>query len=356
MEFGLFDHMDHGPGTLAQDYETRLRLAEAAEAQGFTRLHITEHHGTPLSVSPSPSVFLAALSQRTRRLRFGPLVYPLPLYDPLRLAEEICMLDQLSGGRFELGVGRGASPYELAFMGMNAAEAQPRFDEALELLLLALRSQGSRIRFDGAFYQAHGVPVTMAPVQEPYPPLWYGATRVESIPRLAARGFNIVSSHAAAPMRALTDAYRAAWNSEATLPRSGEATLPRSGEATLPRMGINRHTVVAETDAAAMALARRAYAAWHRSFTHVWRLLDAMPHTRVFPDDVETLIARGQALVGSPATVRAALALQVTQSGCNYVVVRFCFGDMTADEALGSQALFAREVMGEFAQQAVAAE
>ena len=340
MEFGLFDHMDHGPGSFAQDYETRLRLAEAAEAQGFARFHITEHHGTPLSVSPSPSVFLAALSQRTRRLRFGPLVYPLPLYHPLRLAEEICMLDQLSGGRFELGVGRGASPYELAFMGMNAAEAQPRFDEALELLLLALRSQGSRIRFDGAFYQAHDVPVTMAPQQAPHPPLWYGATRVESIPRLAARGFNIVSSHAAGPMRELTDAYRAAWTQGAPL----------------PRMGINRHTVVAETDAAAMALARRAYAAWHRSFTHVWRLLDAMPHTLVFPDDVETLIARGQALVGSPATVRAALARQVAESGCNYVVVRFCFGDMTADEALGSQAIFAREVMGEFAQLPEAAE
>lgn len=340
MEFGLFDHMDRGPGTLAQDYETRLRLAETAEAQGFTRYHITEHHGTPLSVAPSPSVFLAALSQRTRRLRFGPLVYPLPLYHPLRLAEEVCMLDQLSGGRLELGVGRGASPYELGFMGMDAAEAQPRFDEALELLLLALRSPGERIRYDGRFYTAQDVPVTMAPVQASHPPLWYGATRVESIPHLAARGFNIVSSHAALPMRALTDAYRAAW----------------AGEGPLPRMGVNRHTVVAETDAAALSLARRAYGAWHRSFTHVWRLLDAMPHTLVFPDDVETLIARGQALVGSPATVRAALARQVAESGCNYVVVRFCFGDMTADEALGSQALFAREVMGEFAQLAVAAE
>ncbi len=325
MEFGLFDHMDRGPGALAADYETRLALAVAGEAQGFARLHVTEHHGTPLSVAPSPSVFLAALSQRTKTLRFGPLVYPLPLYHPLRLAEEICMLDQLSGGRLELGVGRGASPHELGFMGLDAAEAPARFAEALELLLLALRSPGQRISYDGKFHHADQVPVQMQCVQSPHPPLWYGVTRVESMPGLAQRGFNVVTSHAAPAARPLFDAYRAA----------GGAGL----------VGINRHTVVAATDAQALALARRAYAAWHQSFTHVWRMLGAMPHTLVFPDDVETLIERGQALVGSPETVRAALARQIDESACNYVVTRFCFGDMTPSEAMESQALFAREVM-----------
>ena len=100
MQFGLFDHMDRGPGSLAEDYEHRLRLAAAGEELAFTRFHTTEHHGTPLSVAPSPSLFFAAMAQRTRRMRFGPLVYTLPLYHPLRLAEEIAMLDQMSGGRF----------------------------------------------------------------------------------------------------------------------------------------------------------------------------------------------------------------------------------------------------------------
>ena len=74
---------------------------------------MSEHHSTPLNLTPSPSVFLAAVAQRTKRLRLGALVYVLPAHHPLRLAEEICMLDHLSHGRAEIGVGRGVSPFEL---------------------------------------------------------------------------------------------------------------------------------------------------------------------------------------------------------------------------------------------------
>jgi alkanesulfonate monooxygenase SsuD/methylene tetrahydromethanopterin reductase-like flavin-dependent oxidoreductase (luciferase family) len=332
MEFGLFDHMDHGAGTVAEDFEHRLRLAEAGEALGFTRFHGTEHHGTPLSVAPSPSLLMAALSQRTTRLRFGPLVWNLPLYNPLRLAEEIAMLDQLSGGRLEMGVGRGASPIELRLHGVAPEEAEARFEEGLALILAALGAAGGQLDFQGRFYRAEALPVTIGPVQAPHPPLWYGITRGQSVPRVARQRMNIVTSHDAATFRPITDAYRA---------------LIPPGEA-LPLMGINRHTVVAETDAAAMALARRAYAAWHLSFTHLWRLKGGAPHTLMFPPDVEALLASGKALVGSPATVRAQLSRQIQASGCNYVLLRFAFGDMGAGESLASQALFAREVMAEF--------
>ena len=105
--FGIFDHVDRGDEPLAALFAHRLQLAEAADAAGFRTYHVAEHHATRLGMAPSPGIFLAALAQRTRRLRFGPLVYLLPLYAPLRLIEEVCMLDQLSGGRFELGVGRG---------------------------------------------------------------------------------------------------------------------------------------------------------------------------------------------------------------------------------------------------------
>src|SRR6266478_9233686 len=79
----------------------------------------------------SPSVFLAAVAQRTRRLRFGPLVYALPLYHPIRLIEEICMLDQISGGRLEIGFGRGASSIETSFYGLDPAKAQQIYAEGL---------------------------------------------------------------------------------------------------------------------------------------------------------------------------------------------------------------------------------
>ena len=333
MQFGLFDHMDRGPGTLAEDYEHRLRLAEAGEALGFTRFHATEHHGTPLSVAPSPSLFFAALAQRTRRMRFGPMVYTLPLYHPLRLAEEIAMLDQMSGGRFELGVGRGVSPHEVAFHGLDPAETQPRYEEALRLIMLVLRSQGQEVSFKGRFYNADAVPIVLGPVQLPHPPLWYGIGRQEAVPWLALNQINLVSSTASAAMRSITDSYRAHW----------------AGDGAMPLLGMNRHTVVADTDAEALAIGRRAYAAWHRSFTFVWRRKGGTPHTMMFPEDFDTLLAQGKAICGSPATVRGQLAAQLRESGCNYMLTRFAFGDIRAEESLAGQRLFGREVMGEFA-------
>src|SRR5687767_6138477 len=98
MKFGVFDHMDNSGVPLRQQYEERLQLVEAYDRLGFHAYHLAEHHGTPLGLAPSPGVFMAAVSQRSSRLRFGPLVYSLPLYHPIRLIEEICMLDHLSGG------------------------------------------------------------------------------------------------------------------------------------------------------------------------------------------------------------------------------------------------------------------
>src|SRR6188508_2381462 len=128
MEFGIFDHLDRSPSSLADYYEERLAIVELFDRTGFHAYHLAEHHATPLGMAPSPSVFLAAVAQRTRRLRFGPLVYTLNLYHPLRLIDEICMLDQMSGGRLELGVGRGVSPHETAYFGVDPKVGQERFE------------------------------------------------------------------------------------------------------------------------------------------------------------------------------------------------------------------------------------
>jgi alkanesulfonate monooxygenase SsuD/methylene tetrahydromethanopterin reductase-like flavin-dependent oxidoreductase (luciferase family) len=104
MQFGIFDQNDRGPYELGEQYEKRLRLIEFYDTAGFRTYHMSEHHATPLSQTPSPSVFLAAVAQRTRRIRLGALVYVLPAHHPLRLAEEMCMLDHLSRGRLEVGM------------------------------------------------------------------------------------------------------------------------------------------------------------------------------------------------------------------------------------------------------------
>ena len=122
LEFGIFDHVDRHDQPLTAFYEDRLKLMEAYDRAGIYGYHCAEHHSTPLGMAPSPSVYLAAIGQRTKRLRFGPLVYTLALYHPLRLAEEICMLDQMSRGRLQLGLGAGAVWIEQQIYGVDPAE------------------------------------------------------------------------------------------------------------------------------------------------------------------------------------------------------------------------------------------
>src|SRR6516162_5891209 len=168
MEFGVFDHLDRDDQALGDFYRARLEIVEAYDRLGFYGYHLAEHHATPLGMAPSPSVFLAAVAQRTRRLRFGPLVYALPLYHPLRLIEEICMLDQMSGGRLEIGFGRGSSPSELVYYGQDPALAQKIYAEALELVLQGLTQPV--LIFHGEFFHVDDVPMELAPLQKPHPP------------------------------------------------------------------------------------------------------------------------------------------------------------------------------------------
>src|SRR5215472_3103586 len=106
MRVGIFDHLDRSDVKLTQFYEERLQLIEAADELGIDSYHLAEHHWNPVGMAPLPGVFLGAAATRTKRIRLGPLAYALAFHNPLILAEEVCMLDHLSGGRFDLGVGR----------------------------------------------------------------------------------------------------------------------------------------------------------------------------------------------------------------------------------------------------------
>ena len=110
MRFGIFDHMERRDQPLSELYEDRLNMVEAAETMGFWCYHKAEHHFTNLDVAPSSNVFFSAAAQRTERIRFGSLVFLLPLYNPARLLEEICTLDQMTKGRLAGGVGNGINP------------------------------------------------------------------------------------------------------------------------------------------------------------------------------------------------------------------------------------------------------
>jgi alkanesulfonate monooxygenase SsuD/methylene tetrahydromethanopterin reductase-like flavin-dependent oxidoreductase (luciferase family) len=330
MKFGVFDHLDASGAPLAEFYENRLRLAEAYDRVGIHALHIAEHHATPLGMAPSPSVFLSAVAQRTKRLRFGPLVYTLALYHPLRLADEICMLDQLSGGRLELGVGRGVSPIEIEHFGFDPARSQAMYVEAYQVILKAMRERV--LTFEGEYYRFKDVPQQLAPLQRPHPPIWYGLSNPESAEFAADNRFNVVSNAAPKAVRVITDRYRAEWAKKGNDP------------ARIPFMGMARHVVIADSDAEAMALARRAYARWWEGFIYLWRLRGVKPPFTTYTEDFDAVLANGQAIAGSPATVRDAIAAQAKEAGLNYFLLRFAFGDLTLQESLRSVELFSRHV------------
>lgn len=330
IQFGVFDHMDRGEMPLADQFEQRLQLAEAYEAAGFDRLHIAEHHSTPLGMAPSPGIFLSAVAQRTRRLRFGPLVYPIKLYHPLRLTEEICMLDHLSRGRFEFGIGKGASSIELSLYSVDPANTEKQFAEAWTVIRQALTQDN--VNFEGEFYRFSNVPVELKPLQRPHPAIWYGVSRPDGAERAAHKNYNIVCNLPPKAAKAVVDAYRSTW------------AATNNPDAAMPRVGIGRFLVVAETDAEARAIATRAFPRWQKSFLSLWERKGRAPPVRL-PDRFEDVEEAGIGVAGSPSKVRDALCHHVQQSGVNYLVGRFAFGDLCLEESLRSARLFSDHVM-----------
>jgi alkanesulfonate monooxygenase SsuD/methylene tetrahydromethanopterin reductase-like flavin-dependent oxidoreductase (luciferase family) len=330
LEFGVFDHVDRNDLPLQQFYEDRLKLMEAYDRAGIYGYHCAEHHSTPLGMSPSPSVYLAAIAQRTRRLRFGPLVYTLALYHPLRLAEEICMLDQMSRGRLMVGVGKGISPIEVGYYGVDWTKADKMFAEAMTIIRQALTRK--TVDFEGEFYRYKNVPMELSPCQQPHPPFWYGVITPDSGERSARAGYNIVANAPSKVFRTISERYRAAYQ-------------PPPGGGEYPKLGINRFLMVAETEAEALSIARRAYRRWWASFMKLWHQHNMPPVNVVYPPEIDGQIEDGRAVVGTPETVLHTLRAHVAESGANYLVTRFAYGDMTLNESLKSLDLFQRHVM-----------
>ncbi len=335
LNFAIFDHLDSDGGPLGRFFEERLRLLELIERSGFYGYHLAEHHSTPLGMASSPSVFLASAIQRTRTIRLGALVYVLPLYHPLRLYEEICMLDHLSGGRLTVGVGRGGALIEHQRFGVDPAQAPAMYQEAFAVLMRAFETDV--LDFEGRFYNYKDYLVQAKPVQRPHPPIWYGAPHADAIAWAAPRSINVVSLGPAARARAISDRYRQEWK-----------RLGRDGSA-LPGIGITRHIVVAETDDAALTIAGAAYPRWRDAIEFLWRRTNAdFVLKEIYPRDFVALERIGHGIAGSPATVRDYLVRLREETGVNTVLCQIVFGDMRFDDAARSIGLFGREIIPAF--------
>jgi len=336
MKFGVFDHLDDAGVPLETLYENRLRLTEAYDRAGMYAYHVAEHHATPLGLAPSPSVYLSAVSQRTKNLRFGPMVYCLPLYHPIRLIEEICMLDRLSNGRLQLGVGRGVSPRETAAYSIDHNETGKIYHEAYQLLIKGLTSD--ELNFTGKYYNVKDVTMVLKPLQKPHPPLWYGLIFPEQATWPAANDVNIIMLGMRQAIRAVVDRFHEERKKAGKDPNK------------VPMIGVTRHVVVAETDKAALEIARRGYLKWVNSFYWIWDKFGDDPHIRhIYPATFDELMAVNNGIAGSPETVKKYVAAEAEATGLNYFVSWLAFGDMTVDESLKSLDLLTREVIPAFA-------
>lgn len=333
IKLGIFDHMDDSGVPLHDHFANRLKVVEAYDRLGFYCYHVAEHHSTPLGVAASPGIYLSAVSQRTQQLRFGPLVYLLPFYHPLRLVEEISMIDQLSGGRFQLGIGRGVSPFEAAFYNIDFKNSREQYHEAYTVVMNGLHSD--LINFDGQFHKFKNVPMLLHPVQLPHPPLWYGLGTPENAVWPAMHDVNVVMLGRRSVIRDIVARYREV-----------RAELGKT-DADLPMIGVSRHVVVADTDHEAMEIARRAYPKWLHSFKWLWERqgvdVGQMVKTTAgnYPDTFDEIMAVGNAIAGSPETVRQFIEEEVAATGINYFVSWLAFGDLTPEETIRSAELLA---------------
>lgn len=322
LEFGIFDSIDLGRSTPGDVLRGRLEIASFAETCGFDRYHVTEHHGTTLSVSPSPSLFLAALSQRTTRMRIGTLVYVVPMYEPLRLAEEVAVLDQLTGGRFDLGVGKGVSPFELEYFGVAAADSAGILRRHLDAILSAHRT--GVFAHPGA--ERPTTRLSVLPVQQPHPPVWLASATPETLDWAAASGHNVVSRWEGGQLAAAAERYWNAWYAA-----GGHGPQPRVGGAT--------HCVVGESDAAAEDRYLRAgHVLWER-LTSLWHEHGVTGADFLY--DPHDMLRKQNAVVGSPATVRDRLAAMLEEADINYFELTPTFGDLTVEEAKANIAAIA---------------
>lgn len=194
-------------------FDKTLRLWDRVEALGFEGIMLSEHHW-PISLSPSPNLMLAVLAVRTKSLRIGQLALTAPLYHPGRIAEELATLDQLSGGRLEIGLARGHSPHEIEAFGVQVAEMQDRLDEALDIVEGALTADGP-FSYDGSFYRCDRLDVHPRPLQKPLPRFWSPVISSEGSAKAARRGYRACAGFRSTAFIAdMFDAYRKAAEDE----------------------------------------------------------------------------------------------------------------------------------------------
>lgn len=182
----------HRNQSWAELWEDCLWMFEEAEHLGFDSLLVQEHFFTEDGYAPSIPIFLSQLINRTSTARLGTYIYVAPLHHPLALAQETAVLDQLSRGRLEVGIGSGHRVAEYAAFGYSPKTRPSRMEEAIDLLKLGW--SGSTIDYEGRYHQISDVQVQPSPAQNPHPPLWVAATAPAAAERAGRHGAHLAAA------------------------------------------------------------------------------------------------------------------------------------------------------------------
>jgi alkanesulfonate monooxygenase SsuD/methylene tetrahydromethanopterin reductase-like flavin-dependent oxidoreductase (luciferase family) len=346
-KFGVFDHIENIPGTpTSQLFQDRLELIRMADQAGFGGYHFAEHHGSDLCMAPSQELFIAAASQVTTTIRMGPMVKLLPMHHPVRIIEDMCLLDQLTEGRLEFGVGRGPVPIEHYWFSHEWSEARDRFADALGIVAQALKT-GKISCENSRFFEFPTMPMATRPFQENIP-FWYPGS-----PQIAGRyGMSLMWPGKISPEA--YEQYVQAWHDH----EDGELRL--DGPSSKPRVGYSMLLAIAPTEDEALDIARRGMEGLVRRTRNAHRFdrlklseeaaYEAQGPLRAIHANMDLAVQFGAGTSGQIAERVAAL---LDDGMADYICFMFPTGDMTYDEAKRTLELFVTKVMPELEPAAV---
>lgn len=336
MKFGLFFLPTYFP-EWDRDLGSYVRFivdyAASAEELGFDSVWANEHHFSPYGgLLPSVPVFLAAVAQRTKRVRLGTSVVVLAFHNPIEMAEQLAMVDLMSNGRLEFGFGRGYIPDDYKAWAVPMEEGQERTIEALEVILKAWT--GKPFSHDGAHYRYHDVEVWPRPEQSPYPPIWQACSATPSSFEAAARqGFGVMiigHINSIGFLAERTASYRRTW-------------LECGRDPAAWQIAAHFNIVVAGDGDEAREIAIRVTD--RQLVQSAPTLTGANAHRGALESGGQRLVAEHRVVAGSPAECIDILSELQDQLGFTAFQGKFVFGGMTREQAQRSLQLFASEVI-----------
>ena len=339
--FGIFDHIEGIPGTSTpQLLKDRLDLLHMADQAGFTSYFLAEHHGSDLCLAPNQEMFVAAASQITNTIRMGPMVKLLPLHHPARIIEDMCIVDNLTNGRLEFGVGRGVAPIEHYWFGSDWLSSTARFEDVLGIICRALRS-GEISSEDSKYYDFRTMPMATMPVQETMP-FWYPGRPVTA----GKFGLNLMWP---GPIRQESyDLYAEAWYAH----QKDDVRMEAPG--TGPKVACTMVLAIADDEKVALDVNERGLRGLMRR-THSVHRWDAevlgeeaadaaLNPLRKIMSHIDRAIAAG---AGTAEQIRDRFAGILDAGLTDHIVLQIPTGDMTFDEAKRTMDLFCSDVKPE---------